>query len=196
MTTMQSQSSISPSDLNRLLAEGCDVEMLDVRTPAEYAAERIPGARLVPIGDLDPAIFLKQRRSGDKPIYLLCQTGGRARRAIQMFRRAGCEDCVLVEGGMQAWIEAGLPVERGQTTGLPILRQVQITVGVVSAAGAGLALAASPWFALLPLVTGCGLLFAGLSGYCGLAVLLAKMPWNRSGGCGGKECCGEGKLKR
>ena len=90
---------------------------------------------------------------------------------------------MLVEGGTQAWMEAGLPVDRGETGVLSLLRQTQIAVGAVSAGGALLALAAHPWFALIPLVTGCGLLVAGLTGFCGLALVLAKMPWNRSANC-------------
>jgi len=95
---------------------------------------------------------------------------------------------VLVEGGTQAWIDAGLPVNRGESKVLPLMRQVQIVVGLVSAVGAGLALAVNPWFALLPLVTGCGLLFAGIAGFCGLALVLARMPWNKSGDCQFSSC--------
>jgi hypothetical protein len=64
------------------------------------------------------------------------------------------------------------------------MRQVQIAVGLISAAGAALALTINPLFAIIPLVMGCGLLFAGLTGMCGLALLLAKMPWNRAQSCG------------
>jgi hypothetical protein len=57
-------------------------------------------------------------------------------------------------------------------------------VGVLSAGGAALALTVNPKFALIPLLTGGGLLFAGLTGTCALALLLAKMPWNRGESCG------------
>lgn len=114
---------------------------------------------------------------------------GRARKAIEKFRRAGFENCVLVEGGTQAWIDAGLPVNRGKSKILPLMRQVQITVGAISAMGAVLALAVNPWFALIPIVTGCGLLFAGLTGFCGLALVLAKMPWNRAMDRNSNSCC-------
>jgi hypothetical protein len=121
---------------------------------------------------------------------VLCQSGGRARKAIEKLEQGGVHGCVLVEGGTQAWIDAGLPTERAQSTVLPLMRQVQITVGLISAAGAVLALTINPLFAIIPLVMGCGLLFAGLTGMCGLALLLAKMPWNRAQSCG--SCC-EGK---
>ena len=136
---MQTKTSVSPAELNRLLASGSSVELLDVRTPGEYSAAHVPGARLVPLDELDAAAFLGQRGGCDKPVYVLCQSGGRARRAVEKFQRAGFNGCVLVEGGTQAWIDAGLPVNRGESRVLPLMRQVQITVGLISAIGAALA---------------------------------------------------------
>ena len=86
-------------------------------------------------------------------------------------------------------MDAGLPVNRGASRVLPLMRQVQITVGFLSAVGAALALTVNPRFALIPLVVGCGLLFAGLTGFCGLALLLAKMPWNKSSTGNSASCC-------
>ena len=113
---------------------------------------------------------------------MLCQSGDRARRAIKKLKNVGLPEGILVEGGTQAWIDAGLPVSRGESRVWPLMRQVQIVVGLVSAAGAALALTVSLRFSLIPLVTGCGLLFAGITGFCGLGLLLAKMPWNRTDG--------------
>lgn len=177
------QKNISPAELNRLLAAGQPAELLDVRTPAEFATVHVPGAQLVPLDELDCAGFLKQRGPGDKPIYVICQFGGRARRAIEKFQSAGFDNCILVEGGTQAWVDAGLPVNRGKSKVIPLMRQVQIVVGSISAVGAALALWLDPRFALIPLVTGCGLLVAGLTGFCGLALLLARMPWNKTARC-------------
>ncbi len=188
MTTDQPQSSVTARELHRRLADGHAAELLDVRTPAEFASAHLPGARLAPLDELDAAHFLKQRGSNDKPIYVLCQSGGRARRAIEKFHRAGFGGCVLVEGGTQAWIDAGLPVNRGESKVVPLMRQVQMVVGFVSAAGAALALTVSPWFALLPLAAGCGLFIAGATGFCGLALMLAKMPWNKISNCNCGSC--------
>jgi len=179
MMKTQSQTTIGPRELYGLLTGGHRVSLLDVRTPAEYAAVHVPGARLVPLDKLDAAAFLKAYGGGDKPIYILCQGGARAQRAMEKFQRAGFHGCVLVEGGTQAWMEAGLPVNRGERKVLPLMQQVQITVGFFSATGAVLALALNKWFAVIQLATGCGLLVAGLTGFCGLAMVLAKMPWNR-----------------
>jgi rhodanese-related sulfurtransferase len=196
MVNIASSHSISPESLAGLLADGRCQELLDVRTPSEYASAHVPGARLIPLDQLNVESFLRGHEPGT-PLYVLCQAGPRARTAIQRFERAGCSDCVLVEGGTQAWIDAGLPVHRGERTVLPIMRQVQIVVGLLSAAGAALALTVSAWFALLPLVISCGLVFAGVTGTCGMALLLARMPWNRVQAgerTGASHCCTSERL--
>ncbi len=169
---------ISPAALSASLGAGDFHELLDVRTPPEYAGAHVPGVKLIPLSDLKVEAFLAQHTPG-LPIYVFCQGGERASKAIEQFERAGCDDCVLVEGGTQAWISAELPVHRSDRKVLPLMRQVQIVVGTLSIAGAGLALAVNPWFAILPLFLGCGLVFAGITGTCGMALMLARMPWNR-----------------
>lgn len=171
--------SIPPEALSELLDAGSTHELLDVRTSPEYARSHVPGAQSIPLSKLKVDAYLAQHKPGT-PIYVLCQAGPRAMKAIEQFERAGFEDCVLVEGGTQAWINAGLPVHCGAGTVLPIMQQVQIVVGSLSILGAILALAVNPWFALLPLFLGCGLLFAGVTGTCGLALALARLPWNRA----------------
>lgn len=170
---------VTPAQLCLLMAAGKPVELLDVRTPPEFNNAHVPGARLLPLDDLNVEAYLQHHEPG-QPVYVLCQAGPRARKAIEQFERCGCFDGVLVEGGIQAWIDAGLSVNRGKSNMLPLMRQVQIVVGTLSAIGSALALLVSRWFAVVPLFLGCGLLFAGVTGTCGMAILLAKMPWNRS----------------
>jgi rhodanese-related sulfurtransferase len=169
---------ISPAALSSILETRDAHQVLDVRTSPEYSGAHVPGAKLIPLNELNVEGFLAKHKPGT-PIYVLCQSGTRASKAIEHFELAGCHDCVLVEGGTQAWINAGLPVHRGVSRVLPLQRQVQIVVGSLSAIGAILALTVNSWFAILPLFLGCGLLFAGITGTCGLALLLARMPWNR-----------------
>ena len=186
---VHSKTSITPRELHRRMTEGLPIELLDVRTPAEHATVHVSGARLLPLDKLAAATVLRNRGRCDAPLYVMCQSGTRSAKAIEKFQQAGFEGCVQVEGGIEAWVKAGLPVERGECKVLPLMRQVQITVGILSATGAALALGVNVWFAIIPLVTGCGLLFAGLTGACGLALLLAKMPWNRQLACPSNSCC-------
>ncbi len=178
-TALQASPSIAPHELHRLRQSGEACEILDVRTPPEHAAAHVAGVKLVPLDDLDPRAFLAQRADSAAPLYVICQSGARANKAIEKFRAAGIERCVLVEGGTQAWIDAGLPVERGASRVLPLIQQVHLVIGFFTTLGAVLALAIDARFALLALLTGCGLLINGSTGWCGLALFMAKMPWNR-----------------
>jgi len=184
---MQTKTSITPPELNCLLKGGCAATLLDVRTPGEFATGHVPGAKLIPLDDLDPVAFLRHRGTNDQPVYVLCQSGGRASKAIEKFQRAGFNGCVLVDGGTAAWIAAGLPVKREESRVLPLMRQVQIVVGALTATGAILAMTVNPRFVIIPLLMGCGLIFAGVTGFCGLALILTKLPWNRTPNCGA--CC-------
>ena len=186
---MQTEKSINPRELQRRLAAGSPARLLDVRTPGEHANAHVPGAKLIPLDELDAAAFYRERGGDCTPVYVLCQSGGRARRAIEKLERVGVQGCVLVEGGTQAWIDAGLPVIHGESRVLPLMRQMQITAGFLSAVGAVLALTVNPRYAFIPLFIGCGLLFAGLTGFCGLALLLAKMPWNKTSTGNPASCC-------
>ena len=185
--------SISPAALRALLRDGRPCAVLDVRTPAEFDSAHLPGAHALPLNELSPAALQKLALAPDAPLYLLCQSGGRARRAADQLAAAGVPGCTVVEGGLDACISAGLPVERGASPVLPLMRQVQIVIGLVSGIGAALAVWKDPLFALVPLFTGTGLLFAGLTGTCGLALLRARMPWNQRGSKpAATSCCSGG----
>ncbi|MEY5013645.1 MAG: hypothetical protein RIS92_3 [Verrucomicrobiota bacterium] len=173
------------------------VRVIDVRTSVEFEGVRVAGAESVPLDRLEPSRFIGGGGSG---VLVFCQSGGRAGRAAERLAGAGVEGCVVVDGGMDAWVAAGLPAVRGVGGGLPLMRQVQLVVGALGATGAGLALWVDVRWAWMPLVIGAGLLMAGATGFCGLALVLARMPWNRRerGGtsCATNvkaTCCGEGE---
>ena len=98
--------------------------------------------------------------------------------AASKLRNAGIESVTVLEGGIQAWEEAGLPVLRGQAT-VSLERQVRIAAGTLVAAGSLSAYFVSPVWLILPGFVGCGLVFAGITDTCGMALLLAHMPWNK-----------------
>ena len=186
---VQTESRVAPGVLRERMMAGIPLELIDVRTPPEFSAGHVRGARNLPLDELDAAEVCRGRSCDAPPLYVLCQFGSRASRAIAKLEAAGVKGCVLVEGGTQAWIDAGFPVDRGTSRVLPLMRQVQIVVGLVTALGSLLALTVNPWFALIPLAMGSGLLFAGLTGICGLALVLARMPWNRSSTPSTASCC-------
>ncbi len=168
---------VSPAEARRLIADGAT--LVDVREPDEHARERIPGARHLPLSQLDDADLAVHQ---GKPVIFHCRSGARTlANAPRLAARVGaaCE-AVLVEGGLDAWKAAGLPVTVDRRQPLELQRQVQIGAGSLAFLGTALGLLVSPWFLAVPLFVGAGLITAGVTGFCGLARLLARAPWNRA----------------
>lgn len=171
---------LSPAALQKRLAEGEAVAVIDVRTPVEYDEVHAPAAVNVP---LDRVSKETMAAAGcvecGRPVYLLCRSGQRAAKAAEKLRACGFEQPVVVTGGTLAWIEAGLPVTRGETKVISLERQVRIAAGGLVFTGALLAWFVHPNFVWLPGFVGAGLVFAGVTDFCGMGLLIAKMPWNR-----------------
>jgi len=172
---------ITPKRLGECCTAGKPVDLIDVRTPAEYREVHIPFARNVPLDRLDPAAVLRQRAtSNGDPLYVVCHSGSRGRQACERLLAAGCANVVHVEGGTRAWEEAGLPVARGKKT-ISLERQVRIAAGSLVLLGVVLGWLVHPACYGLSAFVGAGLVFAGVTDTCGMGLLLARMPWNRAG---------------
>jgi rhodanese-related sulfurtransferase len=171
--------SISPLQFAQVLEGGADVELVDVRTPAEYREVHLQHARNVPLDKLNPDDFMRAQTGSGRPLYVICQSGGRGRQACEKFHRAGFDNVVNVEGGTAACILAGLPVVRGQKA-ISLERQVRIAAGSLVVLGALLAWFVHPAFIGLAVFVGAGLVFAGITDTCGMGMLLARMPWNQT----------------
>ncbi len=168
---------ITPRDAKRLIDEGAI--LVDIREADEHARARIPGAHHLALSKLDEAELAIQR---GKPVIFHCRSGARTlSNAGRLADRVGgdCE-AYVIEGGLDAWQKAGLPVASDRRAPLELQRQVQIGAGSLAFIGTLLGLAVSPWFFAVPLFVGGGLLTAGLTGYCGMAMLLMRAPWNRA----------------
>jgi rhodanese-related sulfurtransferase len=165
--------SIHPEQLAAEL-EHHRVTVIDVREPMDYASGHIAGSLNVPLNRLDPA------RLPAGPLVLVCQSGQRSarglRRLVEHGHNAPLADLI---GGLPAWQQAGLPVRKLPNAPLPLMRQVQIAAGSLVLLGLILSTVVAPAWILLSWFVGAGLVFAGVSGFCGMARLLAWMPWNR-----------------
>ena len=167
--------------------------IIDVRTPAEYEQVHAHGAVAVPLDSLDPAAHIAARPGPtDEPLYVICQSGARAAKACERFEAAGFKNVWCIEGGTTAWERAGLPVVRGTRKVISLERQVRIAAGSLVLVGLLLG-----WFVHRSLFgiaafIGAGLVSAGITNWCGMGLLLAKLPWNRASGaaCLGKDGSG------
>lgn len=168
--------------IQELVDSGKAMTIIDVRTPAEFERVHVKGAQLKPLDGFDPKSIAACCKDPADAVYVICQSGGRAAKACEKFAEAGFENVFSIEGGTSAWERAGLPVERGNCRVIPLERQVRIAAGSLVLIGLALAWAVHPYFLALTAFIGAGLVFAGITDFCGMAILLSKMPWNRRGG--------------
>lgn len=153
------------------------VVLIDIREPDEYTREHIPGSRLVPLSSFDPTDFPQEH---EKIGVFHCGSGMRTTEAAAKILSTGFKEIYHLNGGLGAWKEAGLPLNVNRKAPISIMRQVQLIAGGLVVLGVVLAVLVSPWFMALSAFVGAGLMFAGASGTCAMASLLAFMPWNRN----------------
>lgn len=166
---------ISPADARRLLDEGA--VLVDVRDADEHAREKIPGARHLPLSQINDG--RAPDAAGARAIIYHCRSGARTAASAETLKAAAPCEAYILEGGLEGWRKAGLPVEIDRRQPLPLMRQVQIGAGGLVVLGIVLGYLVSPWFFLLSGFVGAGLMQAGITGWCGMANLLQLMPWNR-----------------
>lgn len=166
---------ITPADAARL-GTPSDTVWLDVRSPMEYREVHLAGSRLVPL-DAMQGRTLASELAGKK-VVIICRSGNRAKQAAATLAAAGHGDLAILDGGVLAWQAAGLPVNRGQA-GLSLERQVRIAAGVLVLSGVVLGTWVHPAFYGLSGFVGVGLIFAGVTDWCGMGLLLARAPWNQ-----------------
>jgi rhodanese-related sulfurtransferase len=168
---------ITPAEAARLIREQGAL-LVDIREPDEHARVRIPGAVNLPLSRLHEAELAVQE---GRPVLFHCRSGARTAASAAALAGKTGETCraFIVEGGLDAWKAAGLPVAEDRRQPLELTRQVQIAAGSLVVLGTTLGAVAHPGFFALSGFVGAGLVFAGVTGTCGLARVLRMMPWNR-----------------
>lgn len=161
-----------------------ELRLIDVREPEEFLYEKIDGAESIPLSKFSP----EELQNQTLPLVLYCQSGNRSTRAAGILMDAGIRNVGHLRGGLTAWKKSGYNVEKKKGA-FPVMRQVQIVAGSLVFLGVAAGATLHPGFYLISAFVGCGLIFAGATGWCGMAVLLEKMPWNESSSCSsGKSC--------
>lgn len=168
--------SITAAEVKQKLDAG-EAILIDVREPDEHARESIPGARLVPLSAIAAHAF---DGAENMTAVFHCRSGMRTEANAARLLACGFRDAYCLEGGVEAWKAAGLPVRRNAKAPLEIMRQVQIAAGSLVLLGVMLGWLVNPAFFALSAFVGAGLAFAGITGWCGMALLLKAAPWNRA----------------
>lgn len=165
---------LNAAELNQCLSKGERLQLIDVRSAQEFATGHIPSAVNLPMEELEARL---EDLTAHAPVVLVCQSGNRASMCAERLKpRRG--DIRILDGGTGAWVSAGLPVVRTASSSLPLVRQVHMIVGPMVLASALLAVLVNPAWIVVTLLMGSGLTVAGTTGWCGMGLLLAKMPWN------------------
>ena len=157
---------------------GETMEVIDVRTPAEYREIHIPFAKNVPLESFHPDEFVQQRCDSSVPVVIVCRTGRRATRACQQLKSCGLENGYVLVGGTEAWEAEGYDVIRGKKA-MSLEQQVRIAAGTMVFGGTLLGAFVHPALLVIPAFVGAGLVYAGVTDSCPMAMLIAKMPWNQ-----------------
>lgn len=162
---------ITPKAAADLIRNGA--QLIDIRSSDEHARERIDAAQCMPLDRLAPI-------AGETPLIFHCRSGNRT--AVNAARLAGVNagPTYLLEGGIDGWKAAGLPVLADPKQPIELMRQVQIGGGAMVLLAVTLGWLVSPLFLLLGAGVGIGMLHAGITGSCAMTALLAPMPWNRT----------------
>lgn len=166
---------ITASELKALMEKG-EVLLVDVREPAEHRSENIAGANLIPLASISHEML----KSKSIPIVIHCQSGRRSLEACKILEDQDPSlDLYTLEGGITAWKKSGCEVNSSEGGVLSLDRQMQLTAGFLVFIGVTLGVFINPWFNIISGFVGVGLMFAGISGWCGMIKLLALMPWNK-----------------
>ena len=167
---------LSAAEAARVVANGGAASVIDVRTAAEFESEHIPGSHLIPVDQIEARA--DEVRATPAPRLLLCQGGNRATTAANILDKLNVADVSVVQGGIAAYIQAGGSTVKGKAH-MSLERQVRIVAGSFVLLGVLLGYFVHPGFLGIAGFVGAGLIFAGIANWCGMAVLLGKMPWNQ-----------------
>lgn len=169
---------ITAKEATRLIAQGA--VLIDIREADEHRRERIAGALNCPLSSLGQAPLTSEA------VIFHCASGARTQSCVSRLAEfADGRYWSVLEGGLAGWKKAGLPITKSDRAPIELQRQVMIVAGSLVLLGALLATLVWPIFIAIPIFVGGGLLFAGLSGFCGMARILMKAPWNRAEPHGG-----------
>jgi len=167
------KTTVQPSELSS--SEGWF--LVDVRTPGEFMGAHIAGSHNTPLGGLKQHATSIREQASRSRVALICRTGRRAEEAQRILHAHDIDSLHVLEGGVVAWEQAGLPLLRGQ--GMSLERQVRVAAGALVVLGVLLGFLVHPLLFGLSAFVGAGLVFAGLTDTCAMGMMLAKMPWNR-----------------
>jgi rhodanese-related sulfurtransferase len=154
-----------------------ELVFIDIRSPDEFAREHIPNSINIPLSQLSEEAVAELK---NKKLLFYCRSGNRTKQAESKISQLPCAEVFCLQGGIDHWKKNGNSTQQDKKAPLELMRQVQIIAGLLILIGVILALTISSYFIIIPAFVGAGLLFAGISGFCGMANLLMLLPYNKT----------------
>ncbi len=167
---------VSPEEARSITEKDPETELLDVRSALEYAEEHIARSRNIPMDILKAKA--RELAKEKKKFVVLCRSGNRSAMAADMLIQSGLTGVKTMAGGIKRWQKEGLPVEKGRG-GVSLERQVRAIAGMLVLCGTLLGAFISQWFFIIPAFVSVGLIYAGVTDNCMMAMLLMKLPYNK-----------------
>lgn len=168
---------VTAAEASQWVKAGGAGSVIDVRTGAEYQGEHIPGSRIIPMDQIEARA--DEVRAVPAPRLLLCQSGARAAMVRKSLVKLNVGGLSVIEGGISGYSRAGGETVKGKGL-ISLERQVRIAAGALVLTGVIGGTFVSPGFYGLAAFVGAGLMFAGITDWCGMGILLSKMPWNQA----------------
>jgi len=154
--------------------------IIDVREPDEFQSEYIEGSINIPLSEFERQGMPIIKQLIGKPILIMCQSGRRAEIAVAIIKKTNAQiNAEVFSGGILKWKEQGNSIVSGSGKKIPLFRQVFIAAGLMVLVGGWAVFSFGSSFIFIPVLVGAGLTMAGLTGFCPMAIVLSKMPWNR-----------------
>ncbi|MCC5947595.1 MAG: rhodanese-like domain-containing protein [Nitriliruptoraceae bacterium] len=173
----QTTSCVVPAELTGDLRS---YELVDVRTPGEFESARLPHSHNRPLDQLDQHVGdLRELQEQGRPLVLVCQSGNRATQAQATLREHGVQADVLT-GGVEGWRNEGRDVVV-DVARWDMNRQVRGLAGAIVLTSVIVATFWTPAMYVAGAI-GAGLVFSAVTNTCGMAMMLAKLPYNRPRG--------------
>jgi rhodanese-related sulfurtransferase len=152
------------------------VQLVDVREAVEYHIENVAGFILAPLSQFSDSM---KKIDGTQHAYIMCKSGSRAAEFGEKLKKAGYDNFSIVEGGITAWINSGYDSIKSTSKVWSLERQVRVSAGFLICLGAILSIVLHTHLIFISVFVGVGLMFSGITDTCGMALMLAKMPWNK-----------------
>ena len=174
---------ISKEQFYNVQKQSTNLVLIDVRSPMEYQIQHIKDSFNIPLDKISTesveSLLSEHKLAHDESVYLICKSGKRSKMAQQKLEDSP-GSIICIDGGIDDMTDDNtIQFNEGSSRFLSLERQVRITVGALILNGFILGASVNPAFYSVTAFLGAGLIVSGITDWCGMGLMIAKMPWNK-----------------